>query len=193
MRKIFRGIDADLLKNQFIDNKFDSLYLRLDEISDSEKVSDYRKLIAERKLKYKYFKNLKTAHRYHQTENGFIPVPKLSGKIVFGKIKGTGCSSGKIISEIIMIDEQSDFNKNFSDYILVAEHFEPGWINLFANAKGLISERGSLLSHTAILSRELGIPAIVGAKGILSFVKNNDIIEMDGATGEIKILKDRKK
>ena len=49
--------------------------------------------------------------------------------------------------------------------ILVAEHTDPGWIMVFPAARGLLVERGSLLSHAAIVARELGIPAIVSLPG----------------------------
>ena len=65
---------------------------------------------------------------------------------------------------------------------------DPGWVFLLATAKGIISEKGSLLSHTAIISRELGIPSIVGVANLLNTVKSGDIIEMDGTTGNITII-----
>lgn len=45
--------------------------------------------------------------------------------------------------------------------ILVADHTDPGWIMLFPAASGLLVEHGSLLSHSAIVSREMGIPSVV--------------------------------
>jgi phosphohistidine swiveling domain-containing protein len=49
--------------------------------------------------------------------------------------------------------------------ILVARHTDPGWIAVFSNASAIVVERGSLLSHSAIVARELGIPCVVGLKG----------------------------
>ena len=72
--------------------------------------------------------------------------------------------------------------------ILVAEYTDPGWIMLFPAASGILVERGSLLSHSAIVSRELGIPAVVGITGLLDNIKNGDIVELDGTTGIIKRL-----
>ena len=66
---------------------------------------------------------------------------------------------------------------------------DPGWVFLLATAKGIISEKGSLLSHTAIISRELKIPSIVGVNNLLNTIKSGDIIEMDGTTGVINIVK----
>jgi rifampicin phosphotransferase len=48
----------------------------------------------------------------------------------------------------------------------VAEHTDPGWIMIFPSASALIVERGSLLSHAAIVARELGIPAVVSVPGV---------------------------
>ena len=71
---------------------------------------------------------------------------------------------------------------------------DPGWVFLLAAAKGVISEKGSLLSHTAIISRELKIPSVVGVEGLLDTVRSGDMIRMDGRTGVIEILrKERKK
>ncbi len=81
-----------------------------------------------------------------------------------------------------------EIGEDFSGKILVADYFEPGKINLFSKAGGIISIRGNLLSHTAILCREMGIPSIVGARGLLSKIKDGDKIEMNGATGKIYLI-----
>ena len=59
---------------------------------------------------------------------------------------------------------------------------DPGWVFLLATAKGVISEKGSLLSHTAIISREIKIPSIVGVEDATSCIQSGDIIRMDGST-----------
>jgi pyruvate,water dikinase len=45
-----------------------------------------------------------------------------------------------------------------------------------------------LLSHSAIVSREMGKPCIVGITGLLQKLKTGDMVEMDGSTGEVKII-----
>ena len=189
-RKIFRLIDSFLYKNNLIENKNDSQYLYKNEILNTTLVLDYKDIITKRKLEYSRFKNIKRANRYHRTKTGFIPVDTVSEKNTDGLIKGTGCSTGTIVAEVVVIDDYTSENFDFKDKILVANYFEPGKINYFSQAAGLISQRGNLLSHTAILSRELGLPAIVGAKGVMQKIKTGDSVQMNGATGEIKILKD---
>jgi pyruvate,water dikinase len=70
--------------------------------------------------------------------------------------------------------------------ILVAERTDPGWIMIFPSAAGIIVERGSMLSHSAIVARELGIPAIVSVPGATTWLKDGDWVEMDGSTGIVR-------
>jgi pyruvate,water dikinase len=70
--------------------------------------------------------------------------------------------------------------------ILVADHTDPGWIMLFPSARGLLVERGSLLSHSAIVARELGIPAVVSIPGLTDWLSDGDVVELDGAEGVVR-------
>ena len=72
--------------------------------------------------------------------------------------------------------------------ILVAERTDPGWILLFPAAAGLLVERGSLLSHAAIVAREMRIPAIVSLPGITAQLQDGDWVEMDGSTGTVRLI-----
>jgi phosphoenolpyruvate synthase/pyruvate phosphate dikinase len=73
--------------------------------------------------------------------------------------------------------------------ILVTARTDPGWVPLFPACSGLLVERGSLLSHSAVVARELGLPTIVGINGgLLQKLKTGDRIRMDAGKGEITIL-----
>jgi pyruvate,water dikinase len=72
--------------------------------------------------------------------------------------------------------------------IIVAERTDPGWIMLFPAAAGLIVERGSLLSHSAIVSRELGLPAVVAASGVTQWLHDGDYVELNGSSGLVRRL-----
>jgi pyruvate,water dikinase len=73
-----------------------------------------------------------------------------------------------------------------SGSILVAERTDPGWILLFPLAAGLLVERGSLLSHSAIVAREMGIPAIVSIPGVTRWLPDGDWVELDGGAGVVR-------
>ena len=72
------------------------------------------------------------------------------------------------------------------DAIVITKSTDPGWIMVFPLMKGLIVEKGSLLSHSAIISREIGLPTIVSVTGATEWLQDGDIIEFDGSTGIIK-------
>ncbi|HET7527886.1 MAG TPA: PEP-utilizing enzyme, partial [Burkholderiaceae bacterium] len=67
--------------------------------------------------------------------------------------------------------------------IIVAERTDPGWVMVFPSASGLLVERGSLLSHSAIVARELGLPTIVSLPGVMAWLSDGEWVEMDGASG----------
>ena len=72
--------------------------------------------------------------------------------------------------------------------ILVARQTDPGWVMLFPVASGLLVERGSLLSHSAIVSRELGLPCVVSLAGLCEWLRDGDEVRLDGTTGEVTLL-----
>jgi pyruvate,water dikinase len=76
--------------------------------------------------------------------------------------------------------------------ILVAQRTDPGWVMLFPSASGLIVEHGSLLSHSAIVARELGLPAVVALDGATEWLRTGDEIELDGAAGTVRRLQKTK-
>ncbi len=70
-----------------------------------------------------------------------------------------------------------------SGEILVAQRTDPGWIMLFPAAAGVLVERGSLLSHSAIVAREMGIPTIVALSDATCWLRDGDWVEIDGSSG----------
>jgi len=100
-------------------------------------------------------------------------------------LKGIGCCPGLVRGQARVVTDPSDAHIQNGE-ILVAEQTDPGWITLFPAAAGVLVERGSLLSHSAIVSREMGIPAIVSIRGLLAQIQTGDWIEFDGQTGIIR-------
>ncbi|HEX8555065.1 MAG TPA: PEP/pyruvate-binding domain-containing protein [Sphingomonas sp.] len=98
---------------------------------------------------------------------------------------GTGCSAGRVVAVARVIADPRTQSIAAGE-ILVARHTDPGWIALFASASAIVVERGSLLSHSAIVARELGIPCVVGLAGACRWIADGDRIEVDGATGLVR-------
>ncbi len=99
--------------------------------------------------------------------------------------KGLGCSPGIVRGPVRVVTDPTTADLE-QRAILVAEHTDPGWIMVFPSARGVLVERGSLLSHAAIVARELGIPAIVSLPGVTRWLRDGDWVEMDGSTGIVR-------
>lgn len=99
-----------------------------------------------------------------------------------------GCSPGRVIGRVRVLTSSHLKQPLAPDEIVVAERTDPGWILIFPQAAGLIVEHGSLLSHSAIVSRELGLPCIVAAHGATKNFVDGELIEMDGSSGMIRKL-----
>ncbi len=97
----------------------------------------------------------------------------------------TGCSAGQVQAKARVIRDPRTQKLSPGD-ILVARHTDPGWIAVFSNASAIVVERGSLLSHSAIVARELGIPCVVGLKDATNWIADGEMLKVDGATGVVE-------
>ena len=98
--------------------------------------------------------------------------------------KGIGCCPGVVRGKArVVLDPRCALIE--PGEILVASRTDPGWIMLFPSAAGLLVEHGSLLSHSAIVAREMGIPAVVSIEGLTAWIRTGDVVELDGSTGRV--------
>jgi len=103
-------------------------------------------------------------------------------------ITGLPGSAGRVegMVRIIHSPEESDqFNRG---EILVASSTNVGWTPLFPRAAAVITDVGAPLSHAAIVARELGIPAVVGARNATMLLQTGDRVIVDGGLGTVQIL-----
>ena len=104
------------------------------------------------------------------------------------RLKGIPCSPG-VVEGIIRVVRSPADAEALSGEILVAERTDPGWIPLFPSCSGLLIERGSQLSHSAVVAREMGIPTIVGVSGgLMNRLQSGMKVRMNASNGEIEIL-----
>jgi len=99
--------------------------------------------------------------------------------------RGTGCFPGIVRGPVRVVRDPRNAML-LPGEILVAERTDPGWIMLFPGALGLLVERGSLLSHSAIVARELRIPAVIAVDGLTTWLETGDVVELDGRAGTIR-------
>jgi phosphoenolpyruvate synthase/pyruvate phosphate dikinase len=124
----------------------------------------------------------------HQGRQWEVAAPRAAATVESGEQRtGTGCYPGLVRGRVRVVRDPRDAGLRPGE-ILVAERTDPGWVMLFPAASGLLVERGSLLSHSAIVARELGIPAVVSVAGLTQWLETGDTVEMDGRAGTIRRL-----
>ncbi|HXH31157.1 MAG TPA: PEP/pyruvate-binding domain-containing protein [Bacteriovoracaceae bacterium] len=120
-------------------------------------------------------------------ESEKLPVIGASGSV--SDISGQGVSPGVTEGVALVLENPNEaLESELKDFILVTKNTDPAWVYIMSRSQGLISEKGSLLSHTAIIGRELCIPTIVGVKGATSKIKTGDRLRMDATSGRIEVL-----
>ena len=110
--------------------------------------------------------------------------PAIGGEVLRGMPTSPGVARGP--ARILL--DPSDGALLHKGEILVAPFTDPGWTPLFLTAGALVMEIGGIMSHGAVVAREYGIPAIVGVKDATRLLRDGEMIEVDGASGEVRRL-----
>jgi len=198
VRKIMKKMGVHLKNNNLINNEKDVFYLTVDEIFGLVNGSiidvDLKKLIELRKEEYKKYETEailpdRFLTRGFLGENFYYEDLAGNSQLDENTLQGTGCSKGIVKGKVKIVLNPMDTQVEDGD-IIITKSTDPSWVMVFPLLKGLIVEKGSLLSHSAIISREMNIPAIVGVQGATSILKTGDMVQFDGSTGIIKKLND---
>jgi pyruvate,water dikinase len=105
-----------------------------------------------------------------------------------GLIRGNAGSPGKVTGRARVVVALADAAKLQPGEVLVAETTAPPWTPLFGTACAVVTDTGGILSHCAVVAREYGIPAVVGAVVATSRVRDGQLLEIDGDAGTIRLL-----
>lgn len=128
------------------------------------------------------------------TANVSAEVTSLKGAVPF--LTGAPASPGIGIGPVKIIHSPKEIDKVKKGDVLVAPQTNPDYVPAMKKAIAIITEKGGRTSHAAIVSRELGIPAVVGAEGATTKLKNDMVVSVNGKTGEIykgSVLSEAKK
>lgn len=200
VRQIFVEVGKRLQQQNLIDDYRDIFYLELSEIvgfaNGTATTLSLRSLAAVRKTEFEQY-GAETEPPNRVEIRGAAGLSAAVGKFtgetrtvptgITGELRGIACCPGVVRGPVRVVHDPKDA-VILAGEILVAKRTDPGWITLFPAASGLLVEHGSLLSHSAIVSRELGLPSIVSVSGICDQLSTGDIVEFDGGTGSIRII-----
>lgn len=194
LRDMFQSIGATFAAWDVLDDSQDIFYLNLEEIwgyiQGTATSTNLKGLAALRKAefaryrqedvddRFKTFGAVHYANHFEGDRSNEPDDPNL--------LKGISCCPGVVKTTVRVIRSPED-DMSLNGQILVAERTDPGWVPLYPAASGLLIERGSILSHSAIVARELGLPTIVGIKNLTKRVKDGQLVEMDARLGIVRL------
>ena len=207
VRHLFRGMGANLARAGALTHADDVFYVTLDEliafVEGRPIVADLRGTVAARKTEFDEYR------RTPPPPDRLITTGAVGASTRFGQVLleadvhagdapvstdpdvllGTPCCPGTIEGVVRVVRGIEDAAA-MNGEILVTERTDPGWVPLYPSCSGLLIERGSLLSHSAVVARELGLPTIVGVSGgLMKRLVTGDRVRVDAGKGEIRILR----
>ncbi|RAX23184.1 MULTISPECIES: PEP/pyruvate-binding domain-containing protein [unclassified Actinomyces] len=100
-------------------------------------------------------------------------------------LRGFPSAAGRVRGRARVILEPRDFGRLNAGEVLVCPFTDPSWTPLFSLAAGVVADAGGPLSHAAIIAREFGIPAVLGATGATARISDGELIEVDGSAGVV--------
>ncbi len=192
VREIFRAMAARLVERGLLEHRDDVFHLTLDElfgVFDGTAVTlDLRGLVALRRAEAEGWREVPPRFETRGMVAGgrWVPVPSKGEALGEGDLEGTPCSPGRVTGRVRVVTGP-DGVEGLQGRILATERTDPGWVPLYPLVSGLLVERGSLLSHSAIVARELGLPTIVGIEGLTRVVPDGATVTMDGSTGLVTL------
>ncbi len=102
-------------------------------------------------------------------------------------LKGIAVSHGIVEGRVRLIESVADIGRLEPGDILLTDHTDPGWTPVFVTVKGIITNTGGLISHTSIVAREYGVPAVVNVARATELIPDGRNIVLDADTGTITI------
>jgi len=204
IRHLFRAMGQNLLELELIDDKQDVFYLDINElmgfIEGRLSGMPLRDLIRIRKQHFAQYRQEEAPpDRFVTTGTAGVSFEHrkalMDGDIFSVAQKmpddpsllvGTSCCPGRVTASVLATNNINEA-REINGQILATERTDPGWVPLYPSCAGLLIERGSLLSHSAVVARELGLPTIVGVRGLMKRIKSGDVVELDATSGTVRL------
>ncbi len=197
-RRMFRAIGEGLAGEGVLEAGRDVVHLRLEELRGCFEGTishrELRPLVEQRKRDHAAYREMEDLPPRFVTRGpvaGWLAKPENLAMLRArtagdgdGELRGTPCSPGIAEGIAKVVREATEFDGG----ILVTYRTDPGWVPVFGAAQALLIERGSPLTHAAIVAREIGIPTIVQIPGLTKQVKSGMRLKVDGHSGRIEVL-----
>ncbi len=161
-------------------------FLRLEELEQFEtRREDLLAATSQRQVRWQSLQRLDMPAVIDSAELQQLGLPREYASAA--ELKSEAVAAGLAVGTARVVFDPCEPRDLGDDYILVCPSTDPGWTPLFVHARGLVVERGGVLSHGAILARDFGIPAVV-CPGATQRIKDGSRLRLDGNRGMIHLL-----
>lgn len=193
-RRIFLAVGHHLRAERRLDEPTDVFFLDVNEIlgfvEGTATTTELRSLVALRRAEFRSYETASPPPRFETVGSMYrtTPVSERGAHVADGDTRlgiGTSVGTARGLARVVRDPRTETVQPG---EVLVASRTDPGWVLLFATAAGIVVEHGSLLSHAAIVARELGLPAVIGVRGATEWLSTGDIVEVDGRAGIVRRL-----
>lgn len=201
LRRFAGELGQRMVKDGSIESPNDIYYLLPDEVKSAlaarkagRGLPEFKQIVRERRMLREGQKRFSPPPKIPDIpfKFGFLNLSmfetSISDKDESGNLKGFAVSPGHITAPAIIIRSPAEFEKMRPGTILVCPTTTPAWTPLFSQAKGLITEIGSILAHGSIVAREYGIPAVMGLEKATQRITDGQVITVDGNKGVVRII-----
>lgn len=194
VKRVFREYGRHFHEAGLLDHPRDIFYLTFEEIAAITRGTfvdaSPRTLVDARKADEKSWSDVQRPSRVETSGivAAHVSEPEFGERDGADVLTGIGCSPGTVTAPVLVVTEPSSAPP-IDGQVLVASTTDPGWVFLMVAAGGLVSEKGSLLSHTAIIGRELGITTVVGVKDAVRLLDGAAMVTVDGRAGTVTLTK----
>ncbi|MEV6275152.1 PEP/pyruvate-binding domain-containing protein [Nocardia sp. NPDC051832] len=194
VKRVFRVLGGQLHEAGLLDDPRDIFFLTYEEITALVRGTavdgDPRTLVASRQAEHASWRGQPMPSRIVTSgiaaaADNAVGFTEFDGDAAV--LTGIGCAPGRVEAPALVLHEPNA-ETAIDGQILVATTTDPGWVFLMVAAGGLVSEKGSVLSHTAIIGRELGITTVVGVRDATRLLRDGDLVALDGRAGTVTIM-----
>jgi pyruvate,water dikinase len=186
-REYFFALGDKFFQRGLLDSKEDIFYLYIDEIKsaieDAQQSISFSEIVAERIREMEKYRHITPPAVIFGDQP--VPIEETPGTV----LEGTPTSRGYYQGPVKVATGIGDFERIENGDVLVVPYSDVGWTPMYVKAGAVVAESGGMLSHSSIVAREYGIPAVVSVPGACKLLSGK-VVTVDGYSGRVTIQED---
>ncbi|HYN68658.1 MAG TPA: PEP-utilizing enzyme [Candidatus Eisenbacteria bacterium] len=193
LRTLAVRVGRRLAREGLLEAPDDIFHLHVGEIAATLRDAiDRRSLVLERRREHQHNRSLTPPRNLGKPPIDTGPVDRFDSAPIESTeadvLRGTGASAGIARGPARVALGPDDFGRIQPGDIIVCPSSNPSWVPVFTIAAGLVTNTGGVLSHAAVVAREFGLPAVVGARDATTSIADGRLLEIDGTLGTVRLL-----